>query len=365
MKIHTRFLVGVMMLTTLCTGSPLWSQDDPNTARRFLAELVGNARYDAYQQSSEGSPSETEGVQDPTITLEAGQANGKGTISWRPNEDCNVTQACWALKLTAPTDSSSEITDFVTLDGLAKDLVGGFDLRRPLLGRGGPEAFFATLDELCDALGFDSGCGDDTIAKKVRDTSNADLIEDLKDRGIDGEQLLAARRLLRRSTSAFFARGRVSFNQYEFFTLDSVKNKSDEFGSSFELGFSRVAGASGRLTFSITAQRAYEEQETKARACDEVGGSEGLESCTELPLGAPAEIDSLIAQMEYTRHVCDLALRPLVSYDFDQDVLALDLPIYLLRDDKGAFTGGFRVGWRSDTDEPVASIFVSKPLVWR
>jgi hypothetical protein len=51
-----------------------------------------------------------------------------------------------------------------------------------------------------------------------------------------------------------------------------------------------------------------------------------------------------------------------VAYDFQKKVLGLQLPIYLVRNSDGQFTGGFRLGWRDDTHVLSASVFISKPL---
>ena len=356
-------LLTVITIAAFFSISALWAEDE--ATRLALQRLVGDARYGVYQENSEGSNSETDGVQDPTVTLEAGQANGKGTISWRPKTDCDVTDVCWALKLAAPTDSSSEITDFVTLDGLAKDLTVGFNMRRTFAQEGGLEGFFDVLDSLCEALGLASGCDNESIQNKVKESTNAELAALMKMHETDPRQLRAATRLLRRATSAFFVNGRLSHNQYKFFTPEAQKHDTNEIGASLKVGYSRVAGSSGRVAFGVGVQRAFKPQETKAQSCTAVEGSEILESCSELPVGAPAQIDSLIAQVEYAHRTRVAAIRPLVSFDFELDVWALDLPFYFLRDDKKAFTGGFRVGWRSDKDLPVASIFVAKQLDWR
>lgn len=358
MRLPTVVVVGLSALALLASTARLWAQEDAVASGRNLAQKA----YGLYQENSQGSPSETEGVQDPTVTVEVGQANGKGTISWRPDKDCDVTKSCWALKLTAPTDSTKELTDFVTLDGLAKDLTVGFDIRRTLVSEQDLEHFFDALDDLCDALGLVTGCDNESIKERVDKLDRTGL-------RILAEQVSRSRRpiasFLRKATTAVFFKGRISHNEYEFFTLDSAENKSDEFGSRLEVGYSRVVGPKGRLAFSIAGQRAFKAQKTKALSCQQVDGSATLETCKELPLGAPAEVESLIGQIEYTHHIARATIRPLVSYDFEEDVLALDLPFYFLRDKDDLFAGGFRVGWRSDTDDLAASIFVSKPLDWR
>jgi hypothetical protein len=61
------------------------------------------------------------------------------------------------------------------------------------------------------------------------------------------------------------------------------------------------------------------------------------------------------------------AIAPRVSYEFEKGVFGFDLPIYLLQgkeNDSGLrdLIGGIRLGWRDDTDELIAGIFVGKPF---
>jgi hypothetical protein len=49
-----------------------------------------------------------------------------------------------------------------------------------------------------------------------------------------------------------------------------------------------------------------------------------------------------------------------VEHDFESDVTAVTIPLYLFKEKDGGFTGGLQLGWRSDTDETVAGVFVSK-----
>jgi hypothetical protein len=83
-------------------------------------------------------------------------------------------------------------------------------------------------------------------------------------------------------------------------------------------------------------------------------------SCVKGPPGPPDKTNSSIASLEYRRSLKDQAFLIRVEHDFESDVTAVTIPLYLFKEKDGGFTGGLQLGWRSDTDETVAGVFVSK-----
>lgn len=71
-----------------------------------------------------------------------------------------------------------------------------------------------------------------------------------------------------------------------------------------------------------------------------------------------AEVLSLEAKKIYKK----IGFAPKVSYDFEDDVVGVDFPIYLATNSKEEFTGGIKLGWRNDDDDLIASIFIGAPL---
>ncbi len=308
------------------------------------------AEYRGYRELSRGSNSATDGVDNDLVTVEAGQANGKGTITWKPKEDCSVDRPCWSLKFSAPTDKDSQVTDFTDLDSLAKDTSFGFSWRKTMIKGSELDEFFEELDLLCADLSL-AECDDATIATALETATDPTILE----RG----QFIQS--TARGASSVWFIDGTLSVNDYDFFGADEVKADTRKYGARIKLGYARVVGPA-RLSVAASLERSYEASKTMAQRCEPVGTTGALESCTTLPLGQPTRQDSPKLQVEYRRQTGSLVFSPLASYDFDQDISALELPFYFLRDSKGTFTGGFKVGWRSDKDEVAGSVFISKPL---
>jgi hypothetical protein len=353
-----RIALVTFCLLSACAGSLASGQevsgstDGTETNESTVVHVNVHDNVHDYIDSVEGASTGLGDAEEVPLVVEAGQANGKGEITFR-GAKCADSPDCWALKLSAPVDKSTDIADFTDLDGLAKDLVIGASRRW----------LFALDEEKVTALvdSFTDLCED--FAEILE---GEECTEWLVDREARSNEALARswrsiKRKANRLSQAFTLQGKLSYNEYDYFTLNAVEEDTEEYGLSLKGVYSIGVGA-GRVSLAVAAQRAYAESKAKARSCAEVEGSETLETCKELPLGPPTRVDSLILQAQYRTQLGPIAVTPLATHDFELDVWGLELPVYLLRDEDKAFTGGIRFGWRSDDDELVGSIFVSKRL---
>ena len=319
---------------------------------RVLA--LANNQYDQYELASIGALSSTDGLEADLVVVEAGEANGRGTITWKPRPDCKAQATCWAFQLSAPTNKSSKQADFTNLDGLAKDLNVGFTFRRTLATKRAAASFYNALLEDAQIGSLDDTCERAVLSISALDAlSNVDLVSACP--GVDD--------FAKKGSTTWFVDGAVSVNDYDFFNELDAKEDTREYGFRLKAGLARLVDGS-RLSVSLTFERSYKPSSMSAQLCEGVGVTGALETCTMHPLGSPAEIDSQLLQVEYrVRPVgVPVVLSPLASYDFEQDVSAFELPLYFLKDNEDKFRGGFKLGWRSDAREVVASVFVSKAL---
>lgn len=116
----------------------------------------------------------------------------------------------------------------------------------------------------------------------------------------------------------------------------------------------------GSLYGKVTGKRDFEENDP-ATLCSPITGSV-LQNCTSLPLGKAQVVNSLVSSLELRYFFPAVALAPSVQYDHQSDIWGLELPVFLVRDEKNAFTGGFKLGWRSDQHNVIAGVFVTKAL---
>ena len=82
----------------------------------------------------------------------------------------------------------------------------------------------------------------------------------------------------------------------------------------------------------------------------------GTVACRDVRIGAPGQKKRQIVFIEAHHHKPgqSFALAPRISYDFETNEIGINIPVYVVRDEKGLFTGGLTIGWQSQTDEIVA-----------
>lgn len=117
-------------------------------------------------------------------------------------------------------------------------------------------------------------------------------------------------------------------------------------------------GASFLLAVTGQYQEAYEAADEQV-LCPPGGPSS---SCVNGAIGPPHLTHKKLVSIELRQDFGPFAIAPMVTYDFGDDVTGVDVPVYLFNRDKGALTGGVRVGWRSDTDAVTVGVFLSQPF---
>ena len=85
-------------------------------------------------------------------------------------------------------------------------------------------------------------------------------------------------------------------------------------------------------------------------------------TCSEAVLGAPVEVKVNQVYGEVRKFLGPIAVSPRVSRDLTRDITGIEVPVYFLRNSDGGFTGGVRVGWRSDKKALTVVGFVGQVL---
>lgn len=351
-RVNTWFLCGVLL------ASHVVAQEQEQSVESLVEGAIQAA----------GAARQTEMRQTPTsgdssrarATIEAGSANGRAQIKWRPTGGSD-----FELSLSTPQDKDAESTDFTNLDGLADGLKlslskeWGFG---QVLDLSEAEGLEKALDLACDTLGWDKSlmkCSDEGAFFAALNDEH----EETKP-GVDVQEVIKEL-LLKTESDRWFSGLQLelagSYKEFDFFDSEAMKKDDSEVSWSATFGGYAFRN-SLRIGASATFQNAFQDAATKVQKCTGIEAVETLESCETLAFGAPVDDDKVIARLEVLRLWQKWALNPTLSFDLEDDEVGIDFPVYLIRDDKDVLTGGVRFGWRSDTDEPVASIFLSKPL---
>jgi hypothetical protein len=329
------------------------------------------------------------------VAIEAGQADGKATINFSQKQG----NQSLVTTLSTPVSKDAKATDFASLDGLASDLsfslaYTGFYI--PLLAAGqeaiklvGVEQFKvcssygADLDE-CEAEGLIRAAALKCGINGVKDRT---LVPPSKLLGKLSELLLSAADTQRSCFEALRGRalddfdfasfqgkmigswavtGEVARKPATFFQADG--SKRNETNVPFSLaGAYGLIGRNVRYSLSGRYESRFKDGKSVTRCQPFAGGaaSADFESCTQLPFAAPVRANAFVASAEARWFFKSFAVSPVVSYDFKEKVLGLQVPIYLVRNSTGDLTGGIRFGWRDDTHDLSTAVFVSKPLSLR
>lgn len=282
------------------------------------------------------------------VSLDAGTEDGQARFRLAGGR----SRRTWSLTVASPIDDSADFTGLASLDGLAD----GINVAWAWSWMTPPRAFLdpnqeidEELEALCSGAGFGGSC--------------------------NTAQLIAAGKL-----AAARSYGRLLFGKGAFQTA-SVEAKlgrqrgeffaaSGETASETHLGWS-LEGSYG-LVFPATFVYATVRFETdfvdqrRVQRCSSADLPAGFERCRQLPFGAPEQVESGIATVGLRYFVGRFALDPRVRHNFETDVTAFELPLYLVTDGSQKLTGGLRFGWVSEAadkqDRLSAAVFIAAPL---
>lgn len=152
---------------------------------------------------------------------------------------------------------------------------------------------------------------------------------------------------------------KVGAEKFEFVDPSTLAKRTERKSPwSVSLGYTMVNQAATDLfTVSGSYQEAYTPLDKKIM-CPPGGVPD---KCVDAIPGPPTRQHKSLISAEY-RHLFDgFALSAAVTYDAENDVTGVEIPIYVPAAN-GELNAGVKLGWRSDTDEAVAAFFVNKPF---
>jgi len=107
----------------------------------------------------------------------------------------------------------------------------------------------------------------------------------------------------------------------------------------------------------------YHQVGKKREICLPLEEIEGALECRELPVGSPNRQLSHIGQLEIRKFYGNrFAINPKFTYDFNNKIVGLELPLYFLQSKTKGLNGGVTLGWRSDAKELIIRFFVGNIL---
>lgn len=292
----------------------------------------------------------------------------------------------WDAAFQAPYDSEDDPSVLGNFDGLTTSTNLELNLQRIKISTSEyPVVLKSKYDELCQQYGVPAGegCGDDDVEQIVIKKEDEQKICMTLSKEACAEKAKAIAKIFRdrrRSISQELANtysvapleawifgfgGKVGVKQFKYLdavTFEEQKTNKSPWSLSGYLYFKRGPDSYGG---GIEFQDSYKAQ-PKVSLCSPSDSNPMIDICKDAVLGGPARQERKIAYMQWNHHRRGdyFAISPRVSYDFEKDDTGVYIPVYLIRNKEGLFTGGLNVSWQSETDEVVAGIFVGRAFTY-
>jgi hypothetical protein len=268
---------------------------------------------------------------------------------------------------SAPLNKSGDFTDLATLDGFANS----FNLKlrwssfRLFLSEGLDTGRDEEIEELAvtncrKAAGQDQGALKACAPNPIDDA----FIRTWAGVALQDEYLSIF--FPDKMAFGFGLEGTIGYRKFQYLDAAAIALRSNEkipwglraYGSLFP------ARTLASLTGAIEYQRAYEDQKAAIACPGPVANTPIL--CLEGPNGAPKQKDKILGSLELRNQFNlkgnglfkSVGLSTQLTYDIESDAFGIDVPIYLVPDEKGRLIGGLRFGYRTDKDDFVVGVFV-------
>jgi hypothetical protein len=167
--------------------------------------------------------------------------------------------------------------------------------------------------------------------------------------------------------AAFGIEGSIAPKSYTYFNQDTLDKKinSSETDYSLSVFYRQTFGAIPNKSWTFGARYENNFNESGVQnICSllAVGGTDQV--CSDKRIGAPTETEKTVLFLDYGRRFMSNkgAMRLKVSRDLDNDITGVELPVWYVRDDKGALSGGVQFDWNDMEDDLGISVFIATPF---
>jgi hypothetical protein len=153
--------------------------------------------------------------------------------------------------------------------------------------------------------------------------------------------------------------GEYSRTQFEYLEPGSFSAAADSHSSrTFSVAVGRYTPALGYVLGGYEFAHSWEAAGAPRQICTPLNGT-ALE-CRTATVGAPSGSDKHILRLAWRRFMFNgrAAIDPVFEWNPKEHLAGVTVPIYGFTKKNEGFAGGVKVGWRSDTDDLTAVVFV-------
>lgn len=323
-----------------------------------------------------GAPVDRAVSEPEAVQLQAARGSSQASIKWsrlqsarvdsKGADAAKVQMSTLEATVAAPLNKDGNDTTLATLDGLgnASSLEIGFKSQGADGIRTGPRNTAQTKAAL------------KAICGRVRTAMTVAGVKPDSEQGCDENEVVKygsaedreayERTMWTNSGDGMRAWGmnaKLGYQDFEFVSpADGKKAKLNE--TPWSVGVFYAFAPMERLalfTLSLKYQRSFKPG-TAGTVCGAILPPASTVTCVDGSVGEPSRVTKKIVALEARRQFAGLGLGITISRDFEAKVTGVELPIVLVKDADGKFTGGVKLGWRSDTRDKTVGLFVGVPF---
>lgn len=278
-------------------------------------------------------------------------------------ENGTLVASTLTFTLSGPLDKNNTLSNIATLDGLANSTSLAVSYRRTIAPGFN---MMAGRDPATLLQAARRACADRATTADQR-TACADWVGDpsaylseqqINDLGFNPVANPEAPTFL----YGFDARvGHESFDIMDPLTFQKESDDRTPFSASV---FFAYAPSIRPLLFLVGAQYQHRYKAANAQTLCEPPGPGGIQNCHIGSIADPVEQEATVlyaeARSQFNTGLVDwpIAIQARIAYDTSDEVTGVDVPVFLVRDSDNNLRGGLRFGWRSDTEDVTAGVFV-------
>jgi len=303
-----------------------------------------------------------------SIEFVALEGDGRATLQLQPGKEDDLSyyyangrilkqrDEQWSISFSAPLNKNGN-TDLATLDNLASGFKFEIDFSRAGSKLRAPRN--ATLDEiqrLAVAECIERG------AVGCKDPANE---SDVFQRAYLGDAVVDRGMAIHRGSWRWGLTAAIGYDKFNYRDATTLQEMSENKVGASGSGYLGYLVPNGLTSFTLRTEYQYGYKAGKNKILCPGNPTNAVIQCFNDPVGPPSKEKSLLLSFDLRHYLGDglgvpMAVAPLITYDATDDVLGVDLPLYLVSDGKLGLSGGLRMGWRSDTKDAVFGIFVGK-----
>lgn len=287
-----------------------------------------------------------------TVSLKASKTSSYTSPS--NNENPGIANfSVWSLMVSAPLNKNSDDTDIANLDGMVNaERIEIKYSRFRMPGRRYPEKALAICERVRAEMekqkqkpSSESGCDSEEVEKYGSAADKSDFKNDFWD-------IKNTNRLI------WGANAKLGYQKFDFIDVSSISRHTQEEYPWAVGGFIAFNPDAWRAIFTLNAQ--YQDafkDSTTGTVCPAGGSSKPL-ICMSGPIRSPKETKKKLLSLEARRDFGFAGVGLTATYDFEEKIYGVELPVYFVPDKDGKFNAGIKAGWRNDSHDFTASIFV-------